>query len=501
MNYLNKFILYALISLGSFNYQINAAGIIKSIFYSKEKRWFDAARSGKLDVIQNLLGKIDVNLQDKDGNTALMWASREGHENIVKLLLQVTGIDINVQNLFYETALSLAYDNAKKNILKILLKVAGIKFKSQDNESYLIRASFFGDEDMVKLLLQIPAININAQNESGETALLCAACPFMSTSRRGHYENMVKLLLQVPNININVQDKNLNTPLIIASKAGHENIVKLLLQIPGIDVNAQCEKGNTALMWAVSNSYENIVKLLLQSSDINFNVQNKTGSNVYDLAKEHGYSAIAEFLALPIFFEDYDLDLAKERGYSAIEKLIDVKVKELIDQALEAIRLNNLEQLKIILCQLMLQPADKIVDENGNILLKKTFAIEGAEIIFWLLLLGRALATKSYEIFFWLLQNVDDPQRLLECIFFEAINPTSDLFKFFVALGYGQLEPITLVDITPKKIASEEPNPNVCGKCQKPNCIKQCSHCKKVYYCSTRCQKADWHEHKLICTH
>jgi len=39
-----------------------------------------------------------------------------------------------------------------------------------------------------------------------------------------------------------------------------------------------------------------------------------------------------------------------------------------------------------------------------------------------------------------------------------------------------------------------------CSVCGVPMIkIKRCSRCKKVYYCSVKCQKLDWKNHKIFC--
>jgi len=51
------------------------------------------------------------------------------------------------------------------------------------------------------------------------------------------------------------------------------------------------------------------------------------------------------------------------------------------------------------------------------------------------------------------------------------------------------------------------PNANTeptCASCQstqagRANPLKQCAKCKKAYYCSRECQKADWKSHKPVC--
>ena len=40
---------------------------------------------------------------------------------------------------------------------------------------------------------------------------------------------------------------------------------------------------------------------------------------------------------------------------------------------------------------------------------------------------------------------------------------------------------------------------NNCGKVEKSRKFKQCSSCKCVRYCSQKCQKEQWKDHKLLC--
>jgi ankyrin repeat protein len=60
----------------------------------------EAARTGQLDAVKDLLKKpgINVNKADQFGATALMWASREGYTDIVKELLKKPGINVHKCN-------------------------------------------------------------------------------------------------------------------------------------------------------------------------------------------------------------------------------------------------------------------------------------------------------------------------------------------------------------------------------------------------------------------
>ncbi|MBR4682576.1 MAG: ankyrin repeat domain-containing protein [Elusimicrobiaceae bacterium] len=62
-----------------------------------------------------------------------------------------------------------------------------------------------------------------------------------------------------------IRDEYGNTPLILASDAGHMEIVDRLLQVPGIKVDARrFETGMTALMYAIVHERTEVVLLLLQ---------------------------------------------------------------------------------------------------------------------------------------------------------------------------------------------------------------------------------------------
>lgn len=169
--------------------------------------WFHAAKTGNSDVIQKLIGKVDVNAQD-NGYTALMYAVFYNHENIVKLLLQV------------------------------------------------------------------PNININARNNNGWTALMFA-------SKMGN-QNIVKLLLNNSDIDVNVNTID-GTALSLAAQYGEEDVVKLLLQVPGIEIDARADYGITALMKASKMSNHNIAKLLLEAG-ADPNIKSETGKTALDFA-------------------------------------------------------------------------------------------------------------------------------------------------------------------------------------------------------------------------
>ena len=98
--------------------------------------------------------------------------------------------------------------------------------------------------------------NTVAPLSSDNAALLAAA--------RGGNADTVKTLLVVPGININAQDEAGNTPLILAARFGHDDTVKQLL-IGGADVKIRNNNGTSALSLAAKGGHTQTVELLRQA--------------------------------------------------------------------------------------------------------------------------------------------------------------------------------------------------------------------------------------------
>ncbi len=131
----------------------------------------------------------EINLQNEYGNNALMCASNNRDNEMIKLLLEVKTINVNIQDYGEDTA--------------------------------LIYASLTGNIKIIKLLLEHEGINVNLQAQNGRTALMCAS--------QYNYIEIIKLLLEHESININLQNNYGDTALMWASKKGYVEITKLLL--------------------------------------------------------------------------------------------------------------------------------------------------------------------------------------------------------------------------------------------------------------------------------
>lgn len=160
---------------------------------------------------------------------------------------------------------------------------------------------------MVELLVKYGA-DINAQNESGKTALMLAAfsgklkiiqelrtsgAVYDKVDKAGSYaihyavdggnaDSLQWMLLD--GMDVNVKDTVSGwTPLLRAANiSGSKDIAQLLIKF-GADINAKDKENKTALMMAVINGNQPLVEVLVENgADLNF--KNEYGKTPYELA-------------------------------------------------------------------------------------------------------------------------------------------------------------------------------------------------------------------------
>ncbi|SFJ75093.1 ankyrin repeat domain-containing protein [Thermoflavimicrobium dichotomicum] len=129
----------------------------------------------RIDVVKFLLEQgVDVNHQDRDGNSALHVAAALGSEKMAKLLLSA-GADVHLQNEDEITPLIDAVKNNQISVVPLLLEHgANPNIAPFHDEPPLHIATRTDNREMIELLLKHGA-DPNFRDSSGETALHYAA--------------------------------------------------------------------------------------------------------------------------------------------------------------------------------------------------------------------------------------------------------------------------------------------------------------------------------------
>ena len=300
---LRKKILYALIlfDLDKFIYFLKEFNQIeRNMIKGELSNWSKSSDKNKQDTFKLL--NIGFKLFGKD------WISD------LAPLFKGNNLNINQLEIF-----RFVISKSNLNFIKEFIKQINVNTQDNSGQTALILASIEGYKDIVKILLQKEA-NVNIQDHYGQTALILASIE--------GYKDIVKILLQ-KEANVNIQDHYGQTALIYASQYGHKDIVKLLIQA-GADVNIQDNNsGQTALIYASQYGHKDVVKLLIQAG-ADVNIQNHSKTTALMFATLEGHTGIVKLLlqaGSDIHIQNYStktdaLMLACQYGHTGIVKLL-----------------------------------------------------------------------------------------------------------------------------------------------------------------------------------
>ncbi|XP_035216657.1 poly [ADP-ribose] polymerase tankyrase-like isoform X2 [Stegodyphus dumicola] len=200
---------------------------------------------------------ITVSLQDKQcvnaidkGNkksyTALHIACREGHADVVRVLIRHKANVDKLTNAQQDklTPLMFASQKGHLDIVSLLIEhSAQVEMKDKKQRTALTHAVMNGHAHVTSYLLRLGA-NPNSTDSSGNTLVHYAAA-------YGWYFCM-KLLIEA-GASLNLPNDWKITPLSLAFLKGHMGLVDFLVEQPGIDINVDVnnESGMTLVMQAL----------------------------------------------------------------------------------------------------------------------------------------------------------------------------------------------------------------------------------------------------------
>jgi len=167
----------------------------------------------------------DVNATDGLGSTAIAWAAWNGHEGVVKELLECEGINPDHSDARYgRTAFSLAAGSGHEGIVKMLLAREDVDPDRADTKygrTPLSWAAERGHEEVVKMLLERDDVNPDLVDSMyGRTPSSWAA--------ESGYEGVVKIFLERTNAYTGIPGSNNQPPPSLALPGGHDRVVKII---------------------------------------------------------------------------------------------------------------------------------------------------------------------------------------------------------------------------------------------------------------------------------
>jgi len=191
----------------------------------------------------------ELNKQDHQGNTPLMWAVSEGNDDIVQLLVE-QGANVNAQNFSGETALFVAATRGFDTIAQTLLENgANVQITNIDGVSPLHMAAANGNLSTMALLVRYGAF-VNSQDDNGDSPLHFAV--------RENQSRLVEMLVSHCNADVDIVNDDQETPLELASCLECTDIVLFLSQFEkeGMRIEGEDKYGGSTQMLMVHGHFD-----------------------------------------------------------------------------------------------------------------------------------------------------------------------------------------------------------------------------------------------------
>lgn len=181
----------------------------------------EAARRGYISIVRKLVEKkIPVDMPDRFGNTPLMLAALGGHLQVVQLL-HAHQAQLNLMNDSGETPLLMAVKEGHRKVTQFLLaQKVDVNHVDFEQNSALMLAFNIKEMGIFNDLLSAKA-NIAVKNDFGRTLLSVLA-------EEGEAD-LVKMIVDAKAGDIDEPDNDGATPLMYAAEAGHVEIFKMLV--------------------------------------------------------------------------------------------------------------------------------------------------------------------------------------------------------------------------------------------------------------------------------
>ncbi|KAF9548397.1 hypothetical protein EC957_006613 [Mortierella hygrophila] len=192
-----------------------------------------------------------------------------------------------IRNKEHKTMLMVAATDNKHRVLRYLLALPSIDVDLQDDEgeTALYQAAAAGSTECAQLLL-LAGASASLGNEEAITPLIIASYNGFLT--------ICRLLISIGHANVNQQDNTRKSALLLASYAGHVDVMALLIE-QGASLNILDQYGWSSLMLAAYAGKLDACKLLLtQGADPHIKTAN--GKNARSLSWDAGHKSIAVYI-------------------------------------------------------------------------------------------------------------------------------------------------------------------------------------------------------------
>lgn len=276
--------------------------------YDDDTALIEAVEKGDLEMVRHLSAKnhIDVNTKTSYNCSGwpivcspLHWAAYKGHTEIARLLLD-RGASVDCRNDFDYTPLLYATRYGHQETVRLLLnRGASVDCKTTWGFTPLHWAVYRHHLEIVRLLLEKNA-RFDIKNKHGEKPFdpefsrIAPKETLLLAAVAGRVDLVQDILDNNINLDINTQDENGDTALILAARNGHLSVVEVLIG-RGANKNRQNKNKQTALEAAIEHRRRTITLELIKNNN-SLDAKNKKGQTALMIAIETRQEEVAKAL-------------------------------------------------------------------------------------------------------------------------------------------------------------------------------------------------------------
>ncbi|XP_071088856.1 uncharacterized protein [Haliotis cracherodii] len=293
-------------------------------------------------IVQHVLSPYNINTRGQDGQTPVMVAAGNGHQNVFDLLVSK------------KADLTLVDDQGNTAIVQHVVTPSNINIRGQYGRTPVIVAACKGNRKVFDLLVSkkadltlvddhgntatiqhvLSSSNINTRGQDGHTPVMVAACKGHQrvfdllvskkadlTLLNDHGNSLLHLACDGGNTaiaqhvvspsNINTREQDGHTPVMVAANKGYQCVFHLLVSKKA-DLTLRDDHGNSLLHHACTGGNTAIVQHVLTPSNIN--TRGQYGRTPVMTAATRGHKRVFDLLVS----KKADLTLLDDHGNSLL---------------------------------------------------------------------------------------------------------------------------------------------------------------------------------------
>ena len=282
-----------------------------------------SARSGNCELVAYFAEMgTDIHLKTNDGRNCLHIAALDEHLNLCKMLIDKHKVDVNVADKRGWTAVHFSAQSGNCQLVAYFAEMGtDVHLKTNDGSNCLNIAAYQGHLNLCKMLIDKHKVDLHMTDNDGWTALHYSAqsgnCELVAyfaemgtdihlktndgrnclhiAALKGHL-NLCKMLIDKHKVDVNVADKRGWTAVHFSAQSGNCQLVAYFAEM-GTDIHLKANDGNNCHNIAAFQGHLSLCKMLMDKHKIDLHMSNNDGWTALHYSAQRGNSEVVAYFA------------------------------------------------------------------------------------------------------------------------------------------------------------------------------------------------------------